>query len=424
MAGVKTYRMSHMKKTILFFAFTLLSTSAFAALDNNADCDIELNKHDSIVKETNQKFAEYNTIKNEQFSSYDVQNFEHLITTRIKHIETLQKVNCESNSVREALIQADMIDLSKYVFSDFKLRRVVSLLRKYKKVELPNLKNLYYKYTKSETLSDTLNAIEADKKDDEIKSLNINLDLVNIKPMTTLSDLSVKALSGAIGGLAKTWGKVSDATVWREGHLKDNQEALQLLKSNLKPFDFVYESRDYTLSHYTIPGHFGHVAIWMGTKEELESMGLWEQDFMAPFREAILAGKNIVEVRKPGVQFVSLESFINLDEIAITRLNQLPNSAEDIFKNITQQFGKKYDYAFDAHSENKITCAELVSFTYGDIDWPMTAKMSVVNLRPDDMAVYGIKNPEKAKFVMYLKGNKDFKTFQNIGEEEFNNLFK
>lgn len=413
-----------MKKLILLSFVSLLSTHTFASLDENEKCSIEIQRHLEIVEETNKKFIEYSSLKNVELSSYQITQFEHMLTSRVNHLKSLQEVECDQKAVRELVIQSDMLDLSKIVFSDFKLRRVVSVLNKFKKAQFKNLKSTYRKYTMTETLVENLDLAKAENKEEEISKLKLNLDLVDIKPMTTISDIAVKSLKGAIGALAIAWGKLSDATIWREGHLKNNAEVYELLKNKLKPFDLIYESRNYTLSHYTIPGHWGHVAVWMGTKDELQALGLWEQDFMKPFRENIEAGKNIIEIRKPGVQFVDLHDFINLDEIAVTRIKGIESNAENIFKGLLEQFGKKYDYAFDAHTTNKVTCAELVSFSYGDINWPMKAAASVVNLRPDDIAMYGVLNPDKAEFVAFLVGNDDFKTFTTKSEEDFKNLFK
>jgi hypothetical protein len=53
----------------------------------------------------------------------------------------------------------------------------------------------------------------------------------------------------------------------------------------------------------------------------------------------------------------------------------------------------------------------------------MTAKASIVNLRPDDIALFGVKNPDQAEFVAYLKGIKDSNEFENLSEQNFNKLF-
>ncbi len=412
-----------MKKIIFSILLTVLSQSIFSQVDSNLECHNEIINHLNIVETSNSIFKNLKEKKNTELSAYDVSTFEHYFLTRFLHLQTLKNTQCEKESIRKLVIQSDMIELSKYVFSDFKLRRIVSFLKNYRKEELKDFKKTYNFNLRKSTLSQNLELLENESMRDTAEKLPLLLELDDINRRYTISDISLNALSATVASAAYLWGKLSDKTVWREGRLKENEEAFQLVLKNLRPFDLIYESRNYTLSHFTIPGHFGHVAIWLGTKEQLIEMGIWDKEFLAPFRAEIEKGNNILEVRKPGVQFVSLKTFINLDEIAVTRITDIEKSSEEIFVNLKKQFGKKYDFKFNAHSSNKITCTELVAFSFGDIDWPMIKKAGIVNLRPDDLAILGIDSPFKSSFILFLEGNKD-KSFSTHTEEEFYKLFK
>ena len=205
--------------------------------------------------------------------------------------------------------------------------------------------------------------------------------------------------------------------------MKDNKEVKALLLSKLKPLDLVYEKRTFVLSNYTIPGHFGHVGIWLGTKEELIALNIWDQEYFKPFRAQVEAGKNIVEIRKQGINYQSLDSFINLDEMAVTRVKNILDNAEYVFSNLSEQLNKQYDFKFDARSADKLTCTELIAFSYGDIQWHETKTLFQVSLRPDDMALTTLGENASSEFVLFLKGNKDKTTFQNLGYQDWSNLF-
>jgi hypothetical protein len=392
--------------------------------DKNNLCNEEIQKHLSLVEITNNLFEKYSEEKNKDLSSYEVSQFEHEFTTRYRHLETLNQLTCDQQGLKKILAVHDMTSIGKKLFKDFKLRRIVTTLVRSKKEDFKNFNHLFRYNTSSDALLDAKNEIQKDNKSEIVQKLNLELDIGHVNPRITLSDLSVSALSSVVAGLAKTWGFISDKTIWREGHLKDNQDVLYQFSSRLKPFDLIFERRTYTLSSYTIPGHFGHVAIWMGTKEELIDQGVWDKDFMAPFRSQIEEGNNIIELRKTGIQFVKLSNFINLDEVAVTRVKGIESNAESIFKNLLDQFGKKYDYTFNAHTTDKITCAELIAFSYGDINWPNSSKVSIVNLRPDDMAMYTILNPDQSEFIIYAKGNKDLSSNFTTNLEDFKKLFK
>jgi hypothetical protein len=182
---------------------------------------------------------------------------------------------------------------------------------------------------------------------------------------------------------------------------------LEILKHRLKPLDLIFEKRKYTLSNYTIPGHWGHVAVWLGTKEELIESGVWDKNYFAPFRAAVESGKNIIEIRKKGMQFVSLESFTNLDEIAVTRMRNAQTDSEEILNNINDEMDATYDFSFNAQTPDKLTCSEMVAYGYGDIHWPAMKTLLQVSLRPDDIGVLSLYKDSPEEFVLYIKGDEN-----------------
>jgi hypothetical protein len=194
------------------------------------------------------------------------------------------------------------------------------------------------------------------------------------------------------------------------------------LKANLKPLDLLFEKRNFTLTNYTIPGHWGHVAIWLGTKEELIANGMWDKDFFIPFKQAIEEGKNIIEIRKKGVQFVSLEHFMNLDEVGVTRIKSARNQMDEIFRNLASEMDTPYDFSFNAQTPDKLTCTELVAYTYGNIRWPEYETFIQVSLRPDDVGILSLYDDTPEEFILYLKGHRKA-PFEKIAFEGWKKLF-
>ena len=105
-------------------------------------------------------------------------------------------------------------------------------------------------------------------------------------------------------------------------------------------------------------------------------------------------------------------------------VKNITDNAESVFTELANQFKKKYDFKFDARSADKITCAELITFSYGDIKWPETKTLFQISISPDDMAKSTLDKDPSSEFVLYLKGNKDKKSFQNLGFEDWSNLYK
>ena len=62
----------------------------------------------------------------------------------------------------------------------------------------------------------------------------------------------------------------------RKGKLHGKPAIQAALASQLRPLDLLLEKTPFRLTDAFIPGHFGHVAIWLGTEAELRELGLWE----------------------------------------------------------------------------------------------------------------------------------------------------
>ncbi|MCR9203972.1 MAG: YiiX/YebB-like N1pC/P60 family cysteine hydrolase [Halobacteriovoraceae bacterium] len=221
---------------------------------------------------------------------------------------------------------------------------------------------------------------------------------------------------GILGGLGKVttgasaaFGAVAGNIAWREGYLKNNTRLLNTLYENLKPFDLLMEKKAYKFTDITIPGHWGHVGIYLGTENQLREMGLWDTAEMKPFQEGISNGKTIFQVRRWGLEFDSLENFSNLDEIAVLRVKgfvtKSENSLKQSLKFLSEQMGKGYDFSFDAMTGETITCTEIVAFSYGPIRWPMETILGRLTISPNDMARLAFYNNSPLQTVYYFTGN-------------------
>ena len=187
-------------------------------------------------------------------------------------------------------------------------------------------------------------------------------------------------------GLSKVFGNTagSDTFVSRRGKLFDlksrDPKTFKRLVKEMRALDIILEKTPFRATDAFIPGHWGHVAIWLGTKEELKEHGLWAQDdtdltdgrldrldsiyknqalikveddddYIINIREVldkliktdkdleelakddptytkynwfkimILNGHHIVEALRPGVQLNTMEHFLEIDDLAIIRPN-------------------------------------------------------------------------------------------------------
>ena len=220
-------------------------------------------------------------------------------------------------------------------------------------------------------------------------------------------------LTGIANGLSFAFGSVAGNISWRKGYLEKNDIAFNHIKENLRPLDLLLEKRGYVFTDLTIPGNWGHVAVWLGTEEQLKEMNLWDHPAIAPHQDKIQKGFNIFQVRRWGLEFDTLENFMKLDEVAILRHKNILNRNEKelgrVYNNLFDQIGKKYDFGFDAMTLNEITCTEIVTLSYGDISWPNQYTFGRITITPDNMAEIPLYKNSPFQVVTYLRGQAEEK---------------
>lgn len=213
-------------------------------------------------------------------------------------------------------------------------------------------------------------------------------------------------LTGALSGM---FGNISGSIRWRKGYLYNNKIAHGIAIENLAPMDIILEKSPFVLTDKFIPGHYGHVAVYLGTKEQLEAIDMWNHPDIIPYHDDIIAGKVILEAVRSGVRLNTLEEFLDIDELTImTKVDGLSNPGL-IIEEITRgmdQIGKEYDFNFDISTLDKIVCSELIYITFGNVHWPTQYRLGRATITPDDVAeILFQKNTKfKIKNFMVSKG--------------------
>jgi hypothetical protein len=198
--------------------------------------------------------------------------------------------------------------------------------------------------------------------------------------VTFFSNLT-NILSGFFGNFA---GSIS----WRKGYFFENKPVLELTKKELKPFDILFEKSPFIITDKLIPGHYGHVALYLGTKSQLEAIGIWDHPSILPYQDQIERGYVILEAVRSGVRLATLEDFMNIDELTIVRKKDVLDSPELIREQITrgfEQIGKSYDFNFDISTLDKIVCSELIYIVFGHVNWMTRYRVERPTVTPDDL---------------------------------------
>ncbi|MBY0413003.1 MAG: hypothetical protein K2Q18_02505, partial [Bdellovibrionales bacterium] len=238
-------------------------------------------------------------------------------------------------------------------------------------------------------------------------------------------DSIVRLLNRATNLLSGFFGNAAGSIKWRKGFLYENREVLNHLKATLNPMDIILEKSYFTATDKFIPGHYGHVALYLGTKAQLEEIGMWNHPKIVPYQKDIEEGKTILEAVRPGVRLSSVEDFSNIDEYTIIRKNENFDSYVQYYEQISrgmQQIGKPYDFNFDISTLNKIVCSELIYIVFGNVNWPTLYRLGRPTITPDDIAEILFRKNTPFKMTEYVASNERQKSVK-VGLLEMADLF-
>ncbi len=234
---------------------------------------------------------------------------------------------------------------------------------------------------------------------------------------TDLKDEVVHQLSGVFGNGV-------GAIRWRKGWLLERPEILKEIYNELQPLDIITEKTYFAATDTFIPGHFGHNAIWLGTKEQLIDMGMWLHPSIVKYHAEIENGMSIIETDRKGTHLKSLEEFMNVDEFAILRLKQdyfTQETIEDVYDVALSQMGKTYDFNFDVETTDQLVCSELLYQSFGDIDWPTESYVGRTTISPDNVASLALFEDSPVELVYYVaekkKGQLKYKTIDDLAND-------
>lgn len=224
--------------------------------------------------------------------------------------------------------------------------------------------------------------------------------------------------------LSKGVGNAMGLVRWRSGKLRDDRAFLSEFSAHLKPGDVLLEKTPFALTDKTIPGHFGHAAIYIGTEEQLRELGALDTPFIRSHLDEIKQGKVILEALREGVVLNRVEDFMNIDDVAVLRPNGLKNDAIRSSLDLAMShFGKKYDFDFNVNTTETIVCSELVYAAYPQIDFMTKKVLTSFTISPDDIAKLATGD-ERAPLELTLFAHDGKKVYQKGEQTQGDKLYR
>jgi hypothetical protein len=246
----------------------------------------------------------------------------------------------------------------------------------------------------------------------------LNERILRYKMKTALSDVKEVAGGRYYRASAAISTLIGDAKIRapRQGKPLVTPELLARLRPLLQPGDVLIERRNWYLSNAFLPGYWPHAAMYVGTPEDLRTMGLDKNRAVAAKLQAFSGtdaaghGFAVIEAMSEGVVFTSIEHSIGeADAVAVLRPRLSAKKKQAAMARAFSHAGKPYDFDFDFFSSDKLVCTEVVYRSYGDVmTMPLVTILGRQTLPAIEIvrawAEPGDAEPEW-EFVAFLDGN-------------------
>lgn len=178
--------------------------------------------------------------------------------------------------------------------------------------------------------------------------------------------------------------------------LHDNKRVkkgiLDEVSALLKPGDIIITRHDIALTNLFLPGFWPHAAFYLGTEVERESLGLNLDD---ETRGKLAESKCVLEARKDGVLFRTLQDTFAVDNFAVVRPALADTDLCRAIERVVRHEGKLYNFDFDFFNSDRLVCTEVVYRALdgiGDICFPLSERAGRKTLSAEDILDYSLSS--------------------------------
>ncbi|MBW8322619.1 MAG: hypothetical protein K0M47_25745, partial [Rhizobium sp.] len=217
-----------------------------------------------------------------------------------------------------------------------------------------------------------------------------------------------KGLVALAEPFAPAIGKMVAAVVWRKGDLLRHDAAIDRLLADLRPLDVVAVSNKGRLSGHAIPGHFGHVAIYVGTEAQLRRAGAWDLPAIRKHHAAIRDGALFIEADNKGVHLSTAPAALDADAIALMRPAGLgPVRRQQALAGFYRRVGMPFDYYFDLDTTGCTFSTELVNTELAEMRLPTRPVYVRRLILPDEVVASTQRGRTGFTFQRYVRAGRD-----------------
>lgn len=230
--------------------------------------------------------------------------------------------------------------------------------------------------------------------------------------------------------LSKSFGNSIGSITFQRFVKSINIQELKRIKQNLlQPGDLILKKSSGAFSDKLIPGHFNHIALYLGSYNQLKTLTLSngekliDQKITQKHLPKIFMDKTIIDPIRSGIVLSDLKKW-RVNDLAIIRLNNYSSAklSDSLLKAI-KYLGTKYDFNFDIDTKHTIFCSELPYQIFEDVKFKISKNVVRWTINPDDIAILAGKQGQKNKpfSLIYLNHNtkvidldKNFRVYKKI----------
>ncbi|HVJ46845.1 MAG TPA: YiiX/YebB-like N1pC/P60 family cysteine hydrolase, partial [Luteolibacter sp.] len=124
--------------------------------------------------------------------------------------------------------------------------------------------------------------------------------------------------------------------------------------SRAKPGDVFVTRHDDALSNLFLPGFWPHAVLYLGTRADLENLGVQTDPPESP------AGHWFLESKKDGVKIRACEETLEIDACVVLRSPVGEEMLAAAIRRALSHTGKPYDFLFDFRTQDRLACTEVI----------------------------------------------------------------
>jgi permuted papain-like amidase YaeF/Yiix C92 family enzyme len=186
----------------------------------------------------------------------------------------------------------------------------------------------------------------------------------------------------------------------RRGRMDGCDVLIRAVARSLSPLDLIVERGPLKVSDVFIPGHFKHVAVYLGPRLSMEIQWICHRHGrVGPVRRQL----TVLEATRHGVRLAPVHTFFRGVDTFVVLRGKRASAAERhwVASRAADELGKEYDYLFDLSDHQRQFCCKLVSGLFPAMPFADLLRAGAA-LVPDDFVVPASRGDQRAPRAVML----------------------